>query len=96
MFSAVNIWEVAIKQPLSKPGFDFDSQQVLTAARATPFVELPVRAEHATRVGELERHHSDPFDRMLVAQAICEDARLLTADRMLARYPASVDLLTFE
>ena len=93
MFSAVNIWEVALKKSLGKPGFDFSPDDILRAARATQLVELPVSAEHAARVLSLERLHNDPFDRLLIAQALCEPARLLTADRMISRYSAPVDLM---
>lgn len=96
MFSAVNIWEVAIKKALGKPSFDFTADQVLHAARATQLKELPVTAEHAARVGTLEPLHRDPFDRLLLAQALCEPARLLTSDRMIARYPAPIDLIVPE
>ena len=93
MFSAVNIWEVAIKKALGKPGFDISPDDVLQAARAAHLSELPVRAEHAARVSTLELLHHDPFDRLLIAQALCEPARLLTADKIIARYPALVDLI---
>ena len=93
MFSAVNIWEVAIKKSLGKPGFDFSPNDVLDAARATRLVELPVTAEHAARVLALEPLHSDPFDRLLIAQALCEPARLVTGDRMISRYSAPIDLM---
>lgn len=94
LFSAVNIWEVAIKKSLGKPGFDFGPDDVLQAARATGLEELPVRAEHAARVSSLEPLHQDPFDRLLIAQALCEPARLLTADRTVARYAAPIDLMS--
>ena len=93
MFSAVNIWEIAIKKSLGRPSFDFGPDEVLRAARATALVELPVTAEHAARVTTLEPLHHDPFDRLLLAQALCEPARLLTADAMLSRYAAPVDLM---
>ena len=93
MFSAVNIWEVAIKKSLGRPGFDFSPNDVLQAARATRFAELPVTAEHAARVLDLEPLHHDPFDRLLIAQALCEPARLLTADRVISRYNAPIDLM---
>ena len=96
MFSAVNIWELAIKKSLRKPGFDFGPEVVLQAARATHLIELPVSSEHAARVVTLEPLHHDPFDRMLIAQALCETARLLTVDRMMARYSATIDLITPE
>ena len=93
MFSAVNIWEVAIKKSLGRPGFDFSPNDVLQAARATRFAELPVTAEHAARVLDLAPLHHDPFDRLLIAQALCEPARLLTADRVISRYNAPIDLM---
>ena len=93
MFSAVNIWEVAIKNALGKRNFNFDPSDVLLAARDARLIELPVRAEHAARVGTLELLHHDPFDRLLIAQALCEPARLLTADRTIARYAAPIDLI---
>lgn len=96
MFSAVNIWEIAIKKSLRKPDFSFTPEAVLQAARATRFTELPISAEHAARVLSLEPLHQDPFDRLLVAQALCENAHLLTADRMIARYPATIDLMVPE
>jgi len=59
---------------------------VAQAARATGFLELPVTAAAAARVADLPPHHRDPFDRLLVAQAVLEPARLYTADPMLALY----------
>ena len=79
MFSAVNIWEVAIKNALGKPNFNFDPDDVLLAARDARLIELPVRAEHAVRVGTLELLHHDPFDRLLIAQALLRAGTL--ADR---------------
>ncbi len=93
MFSAVNIWEVAIKKALREADFDFSPSDVAEAARAAGFAELPVSAEHAARVFALEPLHSDPFDRLLIAQALCEPARLLTADRAVSRYNAPIDLM---
>lgn len=92
MFSAVNIWEIAIKRALGKPGFEFGPNDVLRDARSSGFAELAITSEHAARVLSLEALHGDPFDRLLVAQALCEPARLLTADRVIARYAAPVDL----
>ncbi len=93
MFSAVNIWEISIKKALRKPGFNFYPADVLEAARTADFIELPVSAEHGARVFALEPLHRDPFDRLLIAQALCEPARLLTADRTISRYAAPIDLM---
>ena len=86
MFSAVNIWEVAIKKSLGKPGFDFSPEDVLRAARATHFVELPVSAEHAARVLTLEPLHHDPFDRALIAVALAEAVPIVARDREFRKY----------
>lgn len=93
LFSAVNIWEISIKRALNRPDFSFTPQDVLLAARQASFVELPITADHAARVLALPALHSDPFDRMLVAQALCEPACLVTADLQVAAYPALVELV---
>jgi PIN domain nuclease of toxin-antitoxin system len=90
LFSAVSIWEVAIKAALRKPGFDVEANDLLASVLQAGFVELPVTARAASRVASLPLHHRDPFDRLLVAQAIEEDARLLTADATLALYGPNI------
>lgn len=82
--SAASVWEVAIKARLGK--IHADPREVAAAIEASGFVELPVRASHAAAVAQLPSHHNDPFDRLLVAQAIAEPLRLLTVDEMLAKY----------
>jgi PIN domain nuclease of toxin-antitoxin system len=82
--SAASIWEIAIKVRLGK--FTADVDAVLAAVAGSGFSELPVRAVHAARVASLPAHHDDPFDRVLVAQALSEPLQLLTADPVVARY----------
>jgi PIN domain nuclease of toxin-antitoxin system len=82
--SAASIWEIAIKAALGK--LQADPERMTEAIRASGFTELPVSAAHAAGVGRLPDHHRDPFDRLLVAQALAEPLRLLTADGRLARY----------
>ena len=82
--SAVSIWEVAIKPPLGKS--DADCGELLAAVEASGFIELPVRARHASAVAELPALHQDPFDRLLIAQAQIEPSRLLIAGPLLLRY----------
>ena len=89
--SAVSIWEVAIKARLGKIAADADD--LVAAIEASGFVELPVRAVHAAGVAGLAPHHNDPFDRLLVAQAIAEPLRLLTADAALLPYGNIVTLV---
>jgi PIN domain nuclease of toxin-antitoxin system len=86
LFSAVSIWEIAIKAEALRAEFGVDTATIVTAARELRFDELPITAEHAAAVAALPPHHKDPFDRLLVAQALTEPARLLTADKALAAY----------
>jgi PIN domain nuclease of toxin-antitoxin system len=82
--SAASIWEIAIKAALGK--IDADPRELIDAIEASGFEELPVSARHAAGVRELPPHHADPFDRLLVAQAMAEPMRLVTADRALKAY----------
>ena len=72
--SAVSIWELAIKARIGR--LDVDPDQLIRKIKICGFVELPVSAEH----------HHDPFDRLLIAQAISEAAHLITADGQLPQY----------
>jgi len=82
--SAASIWEIAIKSRLGK--LDADADELAAAIAASGFVELPVRSVHAAATHRLPMHHNDPFDRLLVAQAMSEPLRLLSADAILGRY----------
>jgi PIN domain nuclease of toxin-antitoxin system len=82
--SAASIWEIAIKARLGKILADPD--ELVKAIGASGFIELPVLAAHCAGVGRLALHHNDPFDRLLVAQAIFEPLKLLTADAQLVPY----------
>lgn len=89
-FSAVNIWEIAIKSALARPGFMADPDQILATVEAAGLVELPVRSVHASEVKRLPPIHGDPFDRLLIAQARVEPMNLVTADAVVAQYPGPV------
>jgi PIN domain nuclease of toxin-antitoxin system len=93
LFSAASVWEIAIKSRLGRTDFAFRPQQILQAAQEAGFVELPVRARAATLVADLPLHHRDPFDRLLIAQAISEPVRLYTADPLLPPYSELVTLV---
>jgi PIN domain nuclease of toxin-antitoxin system len=93
LFSAASLWEIAIKAALGRPDFAFDPAQILQAALETGFTELPVRAAAAIGVARLPPLHRDPFDRLLVAQAMAEPVRLYTADPLLAPYSELVTLV---
>lgn len=89
--SAASLWEIAIKGRLGKIKADLD--ELVAAIVRSGFTELPVRALHAAGVTRLAMHRGDPFDRLLVAQAVAEPLTLLTADPVLARYSDLVVLV---
>ena len=93
LFSAASIWEIAIKVRLGRADFTERPEMVAKEARLTGFIDLPVNVDAAARVAELPLHHRDPFDRLLVAQAMAEPARLYTADAKLQRYSELVHLI---
>jgi PIN domain nuclease of toxin-antitoxin system len=82
--SAASIWEIAIKARLGK--LEGNPDEFVAAIGQSGFRELVISARHAAKVHELPHHHRDPFDRLLIAQALSEPLRLLTVDRMLGQY----------
>jgi len=85
--SAVSGWEASIKAALGRLRLD-EKFRILVAA--DDFTELPVSLAHAERLLDLPPHHTDPFDRLLVAQALAEKATLVTHDRAIEPYGAPV------
>lgn len=86
--SAASIWEISVKAAIGK--LKLTPRSVITAIEQAGFQLLPVNAEHAARVYDLDVAHSDPFDRLLVAQAQVESMTLLTRDASLAVFGDSV------
>lgn len=91
LFSAASAWELAIKAQLGRIDLPSDLSEFIRRQLAVNgFVALPITVEHALRVAGLPPLHHDPFDRLLIAQALLEDVPLLTADRLIAQYPVRV------
>lgn len=90
LFSVATIWEVAIKYALRRADFTTDPLPLRQGLLASGYREVAVTGPHALAVATLPRIHRDPFDRLLVAQAMVEGVTLLTADPVLGRYPAPV------
>ena len=88
--SAVSVWEVAIKHGLGRGDMPVSGQDALNYFRQAGYRLLAVEPEHAAAVETLPAHHQDPFDRLLVAQALLEPMRLMTHDGMLARYSDTI------
>jgi PIN domain nuclease of toxin-antitoxin system len=82
--SSASIWEIAIKVRLGK--LQADPQELFDQIKSNDFQELPVLSRHALLVAKLPLHHSDPFDRLLIAQAIAEPLNLLTVDTQFKQY----------
>ena len=89
--SSASIWEAAIKARLGKLDVDIDA--LVSAIADSGFLELSVTAKHAAAVGRLPDVHSDPFDRLLIAQALSEPLRFLTADKLLCQYSDLVEFV---
>lgn len=89
-FSAANLWEVAIKHDLGRKDFRVDPRLLRRGLLDNGYEELPITSEHAVAVEGLPPIHKDPFDRLLVAQAMIEGMTLLTRDPQVAKYPAPI------
>ena len=90
LFSAVSLWEVAIKQRLGRADFQVDVRLLRRNLFNSGYDELSVIGDHAVAVADLPPLHKDPFDRLLIAQSIVEGITLLTNDRQVARYPGPI------
>jgi PIN domain nuclease of toxin-antitoxin system len=82
--SSASIWEVAIKVRLGK--MNADPKELFDQIKPNGFKELPVWSRHALLVANLPLHHTDPFDRLLIAQAMSEPLHLVTVDPQLRQY----------
>ncbi|CDI01412.1 MAG: type II toxin-antitoxin system VapC family toxin [Candidatus Competibacter denitrificans] len=92
-FSAASLWEIAIKSGLGRADFQVDARLLRRGLLDNGYSELPIRSEHVVALDRLPPLHKDPFDRLLIAQALVEGITLLTADEQIARYPAPVQKL---
>jgi PIN domain nuclease of toxin-antitoxin system len=90
VFSVASIWEVAIKASPGRDGFRVNPREFRDRLLANDYSELAVLSEHAIALSSLPTIHNDPFDRILVAQAMAEGPTLLTADPIVAKYPKAV------
>ena len=90
LFSAASVWEIVIKSGLGRDDFRVDARQLRTALLVNGYQELPVSSLHALTLADLPTLHKDPFDRILLAQAIRDELTLVTADSALAAYPGPI------
>jgi len=88
--SAASIWEIAIKHSLGRGEMPVSGQESLQYFKAAGYRILSIEPEHVVAVEGLAAHHRDPFDRLIVAQAIVEPMRLLTHDPLVALYSNTI------
>jgi PIN domain nuclease of toxin-antitoxin system len=87
MVSAVSAWEISIKKALGKLSAPDDLEQQMDEGG---FAALPITIRHGIAAGELPCHHDDPFDRMLIAQAVAEGLTVVTHDKRFADYDVAI------
>ncbi len=90
LFSAASLWEIAIKNSLGRQDFRVAPRLLRRGLLDNGYVELPVTSQHAENIDGLAPLHKDPFDRLLLAQALTEGVTLLTSDAQLAKYRGPV------
>ena len=89
--SSASIWEAAVKIALKKLNGNIDA--LVLSIQSEGFNELTITAQHAAQITTLPFYHRDPFDRILIAQAISEPLRLLTSDRILKSYSELIEVI---
>ena len=89
-FSVSSIWEIAIKSALRRMDFPYDPRELRRQFIANGYEELPILGHHVVAVDSLSPIHKNPFDRILIAQAMVEGITLLTADPVIAKYPGPI------
>lgn len=87
LFSTASVWETAVKFARGKKDFTIPPAVLRNGLLTMGYKELLITSEHVIAVAALPTQHGDPFDRLLVAQAMTEGMTLLTADKLLSSYP---------
>jgi PIN domain nuclease of toxin-antitoxin system len=93
LFSVASIWEVAIKRGLNRPDFQVDARILRRGLIDNGYIEVPIFSQHVVAIDQLPLLHKDPFDRLLIAQAMVEGITFLTNDAALAQYLGPVRLV---
>ena len=91
--STASVWEIAIKHMLGRGSMPLSGTQAAAHFQAAGYIELPIVNAHVSTLETLPPHHADPFDRLLVAQALTEPLRLLTHDAIVSQYSDSIILV---
>jgi PIN domain nuclease of toxin-antitoxin system len=91
--SVASMWEIAIKKALKPDKIPLSGKQYLHYCGQAGYELLPIRETHVLSFEKLPLHHSDPFDRILVAQALAESMMLLTHDSVVSKYGPAIKLI---
>ena len=86
--SSASLWEAMIKITLGK--LEADPAELVAGIRASGFIPLPITPEHTLTLARLSHHHKDPFDRILIAQAVKENLRLVTHDQTIRDFYGAI------
>lgn len=92
-FSPASIWEVVVKRALGRPDFRIDPRLLRRGLVENGYIEVAVTSDHALAIDMLPPLHKDPFDRLLVAQALAEGLPFVAADAQLPAYPGDIRLV---
>jgi len=90
IFSAASLWEIAIKRSLGRADFRVEPRVLRRGLIDNGYLEISITGEHALATETLPPIHKDPFDRILIAQAMAEGVTLLTVDPLVAKYPGAI------
>jgi PIN domain nuclease of toxin-antitoxin system len=90
LFSAASLWEISIKRGLGRDDFKVDPRLLHRGLLDNGYTELPIISEHVITIDLLPPIPKDPFDRILISQAIVEGVTLLTSDSLLMQYPGPI------
>jgi PIN domain nuclease of toxin-antitoxin system len=91
--STASVWEISIKHGLGRGNMPVSGKEATAFFAQAGFMPLEINNEHAAFVEDLPNHHADPFDRMIIAQALYEPMHLLTHDKVVAYYSDTVILV---
>ena len=91
VFSAASLWEISIKRGIGRDDFQVEPRLLRRGLLDNDYEELAVTGAHTVALDTLPPLHKDPFDRLLIAQALVEGITLVTSDALVARYPGPVE-----
>ncbi|MBR4824373.1 MAG: type II toxin-antitoxin system VapC family toxin [Spirochaetaceae bacterium] len=87
--SIASLWEIAIKHSIGKLDLEFTISQIEQLCKQKDISILPIEAKHLDKLRNLPNHHNDPFDRLIICQALSENLGIITRDTIIPKYPVN-------